>query len=58
MREVDGLSLILIGFNVPALAPPLNCIQVALLHSENITLFAIRGIHSTSVIGKEGQIKT
>jgi hypothetical protein len=57
IREGDGQSFILIGFNVPALAPCLNLIQTALQLCENKTLFAIRGIHS-SAIGKEGQINT
>jgi hypothetical protein len=48
MREV-GPNFIFIDFIVPALGPRLNWIQTALQLSENITLFAIRGIH-TSVI--------
>jgi hypothetical protein len=39
-REVDDPRLILIYFNVPALAPRLNGIETALQLSENITLFA------------------
>jgi hypothetical protein len=57
MREVDGPSFIFIDFNVPALTPRLNRIQITLRFSKNITLFAIRGIHS-SVIDKEDQINT
>lgn len=51
MREVDDLNLIFIDFNV------LNRIETALHLSENIILFAIRGIYRR-VIGKEGQIST
>jgi hypothetical protein len=56
MREVDGPSFLFIDFNV-ALAPRLSGIKTALQLSENITLFAICGIH-INVIGKEGQINT
>jgi hypothetical protein len=44
-----------LDFNSTALAPLLSWIETALQLSENITLYAICGIHS-SVIGKEGQI--
>jgi hypothetical protein len=57
MREVDGLSFSVIDFNVLMLAPRLSWIEAALQLSENITLCAIRGVH-TVVISKEGQINT
>jgi hypothetical protein len=37
-REVDGLSLIFIGLNVPALKPLLHRTEAALQLSENISL--------------------
>jgi hypothetical protein len=54
-RDAYGPSFFFIDFKVLALAPRLDGIQTALQLSENITLFAIRGIR-TSVTGKEGQI--
>jgi hypothetical protein len=56
MKE-DGPSFIFNDFIVTALAPRLNLIQAALQLSENITLFAIRGMH-TNAIGKEGQMNS
>jgi hypothetical protein len=41
MRKVDGPSLILLDFYVPALTPHLNSTENSLQLSENITLFAI-----------------
>jgi hypothetical protein len=38
LREVDGPSLILIDFYVPALTPRLNSTETSLQLSENITL--------------------
>jgi hypothetical protein len=54
MREAGGPSFFLIDVNVSVLAPGLNSIETVLQLSENIVLFAIRGIHR-SVIGKQGQ---
>jgi hypothetical protein len=45
--ETDGLSLVLIDFDVPALAPRLHRSEAALELPENIALFAVcegRGI--------------
>jgi hypothetical protein len=52
MRKVDGLSLILIDFYVPALTSRLNSTETSLQLSENITLFAVRYIN-TGIISKE-----
>jgi hypothetical protein len=49
MRDVDGPNLIFIDFNVPALELRINWIETALQLSENITLFAICGIHTSAV---------
>jgi hypothetical protein len=51
MREVDGPNFIFIDFNVPALSPRHGSTETSLQLSENLTLSAIRGIH-TSVIAK------
>jgi hypothetical protein len=55
VREVDGPNSVFLDFKVPALAPYLNYIQIALQLSGNITLFAIRDIR-VGVISEEGQI--
>jgi hypothetical protein len=52
MRKVDGLSLILIDFYVPALTPRLNSTENSLQLSENIALFTVCRIY-TGVINKE-----
>jgi hypothetical protein len=52
VREVDGLSLMLIDLYVPALTPRLHCSEAALQFSENTALFAICCIHAR-VTGKE-----
>jgi hypothetical protein len=52
IRKVDGLSLILIDFYVPALTPRLNSTETSLQLSENITLFAVCRIY-TGVISKD-----
>jgi hypothetical protein len=41
IRKVDGRSLILIDFDVPALTPRLSSIENSLQLSENITLFGV-----------------
>jgi hypothetical protein len=46
MREVDGLSVIVIDFYVPALAPRLSSTQTFLQLSENIILFAVCRIYT------------
>jgi hypothetical protein len=51
MKEVDGLSFILIDLNVPVLAPHLIWIETILHFSEKITLFAVCGIHTSSAKG-------
>jgi hypothetical protein len=51
-RNVDGLSLILIDFYVPALTPRLTITDNSLQLSENVTLFAICRLY-TGVISKE-----
>jgi hypothetical protein len=54
VREVDGPSVISINFNVPVITPRLNKTETALQLSEDIALYMIRGIHtSTNVIRKE-----
>jgi hypothetical protein len=52
MRNVDGLSLAFIDFNIPALTPRLSSTKTSLQFSENITLFAVCGIYK-DVISKE-----
>jgi hypothetical protein len=52
MGEVDGLSLLFINLNVPALTPRLCFGEIALKLCKNLTLFAISGI--ARIIGKEG----
>jgi hypothetical protein len=41
MREVDGLSLLFVNLNIPALTPRLHCGKTALEISKVIILFAI-----------------
>jgi hypothetical protein len=48
--ELDGLSLVFIDFNVPALTPRLHRSEAALELSENITLFAVCRIYTFVVI--------
>jgi hypothetical protein len=50
--EIDGLSLVFIDFDVPALTPRLHRSEAALELSENIALFAVCAIY-TCVISKE-----
>jgi hypothetical protein len=52
MRKVDGLSLIFIDFDVPALTPHFNSSETLLQLSENITLFVVCCIY-TGVLSKE-----
>jgi hypothetical protein len=52
-KEVDPSSLFLIDFNVPALTSHIHSAETALHFSENITLLAIRHIH-TGIIDKDG----
>jgi hypothetical protein len=51
MGEIDGLSLLFVNLNVPALAPRLYCGKTALELSKDIILFAISGIQAR-IIGK------
>jgi hypothetical protein len=51
MREVDGLSFILIDFYAPALTPRLNSSDRSLQLSENIIFFGVCRIY-TGVISK------
>jgi len=53
MGEADGLSLLFVNLNVPALTLRLHCGETALETSKDITLFAISGIQAR-IIGKEG----
>jgi hypothetical protein len=48
MRKVDGLSLILINFYVPALTPRLNSTETSLQLSKNITLRSVAYIQVSS----------
>jgi hypothetical protein len=49
MKEADSPSSIFIDFSVPARAPRLSWTETALQLSENITLFAIYGIHKSVI---------
>jgi hypothetical protein len=44
MGEVDGLSLLFINLNVPALTPQFHCGETALDLSKPLNLFVISGI--------------
>jgi hypothetical protein len=46
MGEADGLNLLFINLNVPALTPRLHCGETALELSKNITFFAISRIEA------------
>jgi hypothetical protein len=52
MRKVDGLSLILIGFYVPALTSSLSSTETSLQLSEIINLFAVCEVYKV-VVSKE-----
>jgi hypothetical protein len=52
MRKVDGLSIILIDYYVPALTPRVNSTETSLQLPENITFFVVFRIY-TVVISKE-----
>jgi hypothetical protein len=55
VRKVDDLSLMFIGFYVPAFTPRLNSSETSLQLSENITTFAVCDMY-TDVISKEAWI--
>jgi hypothetical protein len=55
MGEIDGLSLLFVNLNVPALTPRLHCGKTVLELLKDMTFLEISGIQAR-IIGKEGYV--